>query len=164
MSENPHPMRRCDKIMARIVELATADLVTAGQLAKDLDCNERTIYRYITRLRNKGVRIQGEVGYGYRIFPEKKVRFNLGLEVSTMILEHFPGVEQADPHAVAAVADGLGEAFAGVLSIVAVRRGTEAVELVIERQTDVIETNMRQMIAKAMLEYDEKPEGAKGEQ
>lgn len=148
--------------LARIVELATADLVTAEQLAQDLGCNERTIYRYVGRLRDKGVPIRGEAGMGYQI--KKEPPFNLGIEVSKLIMKHFPGVEDAEPHAVAAVADGLGEAFAGVLSVVTVARGLDAVSEVIERNTRAIQINVEQMLNKALAPFEGMPEGVKGRQ
>ncbi len=59
-----------DRRMQHIVRRAGEEVVTADQLAGELDLSPRTVYRLIKDLRGKGVPIRGEIGYGYRIFKK----------------------------------------------------------------------------------------------
>ena len=60
-------MRRADRLF-QIVQLLRHDrVVTARQLAEELEVSERTIYRDIQDLSVSGVAIEGEVGVGYRL-------------------------------------------------------------------------------------------------
>lgn len=40
---------------------------TSDQLAEAAGCSPRSVYRYITDLRNEGVKIDGEAGFGYML-------------------------------------------------------------------------------------------------
>lgn len=56
--------------MARIVELAEIRVVTAAELAQELDLTQRTIYRYVKAIRACGVNIRGAANFGYRILKK----------------------------------------------------------------------------------------------
>ncbi len=92
---------------------------------------------------------------GGALTMSKKPRF--GEEVSAMIRDRFPGVLESEPHAVCAAIDGLAEAAATVLSLVAVQRGLEASADVIDRHTLVIQENMEIMIRAALDRIQKQP-------
>jgi len=58
-------MRRADRLFQVIQHLRGGRLVTAAQLAEQLEVSERTIYRDIADLQSTGVPIEGEAGVGY---------------------------------------------------------------------------------------------------
>lgn len=60
-------MRRADRLF-RIVHLLRRDrATTAGQIARELEVSERTVYRDVQDLMQSGVPIQGEAGVGYAL-------------------------------------------------------------------------------------------------
>jgi len=75
-------MRRADRLF-RIVEYLKArrQVVTAEQLAEELEVSTRTIYRDIADLGASGVHIMGEAGVGYSLSRDHTVRpLMFGLE------------------------------------------------------------------------------------
>jgi predicted DNA-binding transcriptional regulator YafY len=60
-------MRRADRLFQIIQGLHHERVVTARQLAEELEVSERTIYRDIQDLSLSGVPITGETGLGYRL-------------------------------------------------------------------------------------------------
>ncbi len=58
-------MRRADRLFQIVQALRGGRLVTARQLAEQLEVSERTIYRDIADLQGTGVPVEGEAGYGY---------------------------------------------------------------------------------------------------
>jgi len=60
-------MRRADRLFQIIQGLHHDRVVTARQLAEQLEVSERTIYRDIQDLSLSGVPITGEAGLGYRL-------------------------------------------------------------------------------------------------
>lgn len=62
-------MRRADRLFQIIQNLHHERVVTARELAVELEVSERTIYRDIQDLSLSGVPITGETGRGYRLLP-----------------------------------------------------------------------------------------------
>lgn len=62
-------MRRADRLFQIIQNLHHERVVTAHDLAEQLEVSERTIYRDIQDLSLSGVPITGEAGRGYRLLP-----------------------------------------------------------------------------------------------
>lgn len=62
-------MRRADRLFQIVQNLHHDRVVTAHDLAEELDVSERTIYRDIQDLSLSGVPITGEAGHGYRLLP-----------------------------------------------------------------------------------------------
>lgn len=62
---------RSEAMMELIMDNLADKVMTAGELAKAAGVNTRTIYRYIEVLRDLGVMIKGEPGYGYTIVKKK---------------------------------------------------------------------------------------------
>ena len=60
-------MRRADRLFQIVQNLHHDRVVTAHDLAEELDVSERTIYRDIQDLSLSGVPITGEAGQGYRL-------------------------------------------------------------------------------------------------
>ncbi|MFC1747559.1 helix-turn-helix transcriptional regulator [Pseudomonadota bacterium] len=60
-------MRRADRLFQIVGLLSHAKIVTARDLAQELEVSERTIYRDIQDLSLSGVPIEGEAGVGYRL-------------------------------------------------------------------------------------------------
>jgi len=60
-------MRRADRLFQVVQFLRSRTVVTARQLADELDVSERTVYRDIGHLSAAGVPIEGEAGVGYRL-------------------------------------------------------------------------------------------------
>jgi predicted DNA-binding transcriptional regulator YafY len=60
-------MRRADRLFQIVQNLYHDKVVTAQQLAEQLEVSERTIYRDIQDLSLSGVPITGEAGQGYRL-------------------------------------------------------------------------------------------------
>lgn len=60
-------MRRADRLFQLIQLLRSGRVVTAGEMAKELEVSERTVYRDIVDLRSSGVPIEGEAGVGYAL-------------------------------------------------------------------------------------------------
>lgn len=60
-------MRRADRLFQIIQNLHHDRVITAQDLAQELEVSERTIYRDIQDLSLSGVPITGETGQGYRI-------------------------------------------------------------------------------------------------
>ena len=71
-------MRRADRLFQLIELLRRRDLVTARELAAELEVSERTIYRDVQDLIGSGVPIEGEAGVGYvlRSFDLPPVMFD----------------------------------------------------------------------------------------
>ena len=55
-----------------ILALQQRRIVTGQQVADELSCSVRTIYRYIARLRDVGFDIRGEPGVGYMMNTKKQ--------------------------------------------------------------------------------------------
>lgn len=60
-------MRRADRLFQIVQNLHHERVITAQELAAELDVSERTIYRDIQDLSLSGVPITGEAGQGYRL-------------------------------------------------------------------------------------------------
>lgn len=60
-------MRRADRLFQIVQNLHHERVITAHQLAVELEVSERTIYRDIQDLSLSGVPITGEAGQGYRL-------------------------------------------------------------------------------------------------
>src|SRR6478672_5470891 len=61
-------MRRADRLFQIVQRLRRRPtVVTARELARELEVSERTIYRDIADLLVSGVPIEGEAGIGYRL-------------------------------------------------------------------------------------------------
>lgn len=60
-------MRRADRLFQIVQNLRHERVITARQLAQELEVSERTIYRDIQDLSLSGVPITGEAGQGYRL-------------------------------------------------------------------------------------------------
>jgi len=60
-------MRRADRLFQIVQILRRRRLVTASQLAEELEVSERTIYRDVRDLTRSGVPVQGEAGVGYAL-------------------------------------------------------------------------------------------------
>jgi len=58
-------MRRADRLFQIVQLLRTRKLVTAAQLARELEVSLRTVYRDVADLVASGVPIEGEAGVGY---------------------------------------------------------------------------------------------------
>ncbi len=60
-------MRRADRLFQIVQNLHHERVITAHELAEELEVSERTIYRDIQDLSLSGVPITGEAGQGYRL-------------------------------------------------------------------------------------------------
>ncbi len=60
-------MRRADRLFQLVQMLRRRTVVTARQLADELEVSERTVYRDVQHLSVAGVPIEGEAGVGYRL-------------------------------------------------------------------------------------------------
>ncbi len=60
-------MRRADRLFQIVGLLDHTKIITARNLAEELEVSERTIYRDIQDLSLSGVPIEGEAGVGYRL-------------------------------------------------------------------------------------------------
>ena len=60
-------MRRADRLFQLVQMLRRRSVVTARQLADELEVSERTVYRDVQHLSVSGVPIEGEAGVGYRL-------------------------------------------------------------------------------------------------
>jgi predicted DNA-binding transcriptional regulator YafY len=60
-------MRRADRLFQIVQLLRARRVVTAAQLAENLEVSERTIYRDVRDLVRSGVPIDGEAGIGYAL-------------------------------------------------------------------------------------------------
>jgi len=60
-------MRRADRLFRLVTLLSRARVVTARDLATQLEVSERTIYRDVADLVASGTPIDGEAGVGYRL-------------------------------------------------------------------------------------------------
>ena len=60
-------MRRADRLFQLVQYLRRRGVVTAYQLAGELEVSERTIYRDVQHLCTAGVPIESEAGVGYRL-------------------------------------------------------------------------------------------------
>ena len=60
-------MRRADRLFQIVQNLHHERVITAHELAQELEVSERTIYRDIQDLSLSGVPITGEAGQGYRL-------------------------------------------------------------------------------------------------
>jgi predicted DNA-binding transcriptional regulator YafY len=66
-------MRRADRLFQIVLLLGRGRVVTARQMAEELEVSERTVYRDITDLMAAGTPIDGEAGVGYRLRPGYQV-------------------------------------------------------------------------------------------
>jgi biotin operon repressor len=152
--------------LARIVEMASAGLVTSGQLTEELRCHERTIYRYVSQLRAKGVDIRGEAGYGYRIFRKGQTvseQKTLGVDIMNLIISRYPDIMAASPEDIAVISGSLASSLGGVLAAVYVKSGPEMMLSVLDQFSDRALESMEGIIQKTSLLLAQKPEGTKGE-
>jgi len=62
-------MRRADRLFRLVELLRLRRLLTARQLAEELEVSERTVYRDVADLAHQGVPIRGEAGVGYALDP-----------------------------------------------------------------------------------------------
>lgn len=60
-------MRRADRLFQLVELLRTRRLVTAAEIARELEVSPRTIYRDVADLIGSGVPIDGEAGVGYAL-------------------------------------------------------------------------------------------------
>ena len=60
-------MRRADRLLQILLILRAQPVVTAKQLAENLEVSERTIYRDIQELIFSGIPVESETGTGYRL-------------------------------------------------------------------------------------------------
>ncbi len=60
-------MRRADRLFRIVQRMRRSQLVTARQLADELEVSERTIYRDVRDLSASGVPVESEAGVGYRL-------------------------------------------------------------------------------------------------
>lgn len=63
-------LRRADRLFQIIQLLRRKRVVTAAQLARELEVSERTVYRDLRDLIGRGTPIEGEPGVGYRLRRE----------------------------------------------------------------------------------------------
>lgn len=66
-------MRRADRLFQIVLLLGRGRVVTARQMAAELEVSERTVYRDIADLMAAGTPIDGEAGVGYRLRPGYQV-------------------------------------------------------------------------------------------
>lgn len=66
-------MRRADRLFQIVLLLGRGRVVTARQMAAELEVAERTVYRDIADLMAAGTPIDGEAGVGYRLRPGYQV-------------------------------------------------------------------------------------------
>jgi predicted DNA-binding transcriptional regulator YafY len=66
-------MRRADRLFQIVLLLGRGRVVTARQMAEELEVSERTVYRDIADLMGAGTPIDGEAGVGYRLRPGYQV-------------------------------------------------------------------------------------------
>jgi predicted DNA-binding transcriptional regulator YafY len=66
-------MRRADRLFQIVLLLGRGRVVTARQMAEELEVSERTVYRDIADLMAAGTPIDGEAGVGYRLRPGYQV-------------------------------------------------------------------------------------------
>ncbi|HEY0720871.1 MAG TPA: YafY family protein [Gammaproteobacteria bacterium] len=66
-------MRRADRLFQIVLLLGRGRVVTARQMAAELEVSERTVYRDIADLMASGAPIDGEAGVGYRLRPGYQV-------------------------------------------------------------------------------------------
>jgi predicted DNA-binding transcriptional regulator YafY len=81
-------MRRADRLFQIVQLLRTKRLVTAGDIARELEVSPRTIYRDVADLIGSGVPIEGEAGVGYQLargFDLPPLMFD-GDEVGALVL------------------------------------------------------------------------------
>ncbi len=62
-------MRRADRLFRLVELLRLRRMLTARQLAEELEVSERTVYRDVADLARQGVPIRGEAGVGYALDP-----------------------------------------------------------------------------------------------
>ncbi|MCA9640766.1 MAG: HTH domain-containing protein, partial [Myxococcales bacterium] len=60
-------MRRADRLFQIIQLLRRRKVLTARQLAEELEVSERTVYRDVRDLVSTGTQIDGEAGVGYSL-------------------------------------------------------------------------------------------------
>lgn len=66
-------MRRADRLFQIVLLLGRGRVVTARQMAAELEISERTVYRDVADLMAAGTPIDGEAGVGYRLRPGYQV-------------------------------------------------------------------------------------------
>lgn len=103
--------RRADRLF-RIVQLLRARrLVTASQLARELEVSPRTVYRDVRDLVDSGVPIRGEAGVGYQLqrgYDLPPMTFSAE-EVEALVLGARLVQAWADPELAAAARSALGK-------------------------------------------------------
>lgn len=62
----------------KMLDMMDGQLVTASQIAADLGVSERTVYRYVGRLRNAGNQIISGSGAGYMLRRRASTRQERG--------------------------------------------------------------------------------------
>ena len=60
-------MRRADRLFQIIQLLRRSSVITATEIAQELEVSERTVYRDVRDLIQNGVPIEGEAGVGYAL-------------------------------------------------------------------------------------------------
>ena len=96
-------MRRADRLFQLVQFLLRGRVVTAAELARELEVSERTIYRDVRDLVASGVPIEGEAGVGYVLksgfdlpplmFKESEIE---ALVLGARIVESWADAELAD--------------------------------------------------------------------
>jgi predicted DNA-binding transcriptional regulator YafY len=66
-------MRRADRLFQIVLLLGRGRVVTARQMAQELEVSERTVYRDVADLVAAGAPVDGEAGVGYRLRPGYQV-------------------------------------------------------------------------------------------
>jgi predicted DNA-binding transcriptional regulator YafY len=102
-------LRRADRLFQIIQLLRRRRVITAAQLAEELEISERTVYRDIRDLVLSGVPIEGEAGVGYMLrrgFDLPPLMFNEA-EIEAMVLGARVVTSFGDPGLAKAAGDAL---------------------------------------------------------
>lgn len=154
-----------DEKMKQIALMAEAGMVTASGLAAVLGCNERTIYRYVARMRDLGIQIKGEPGCGYWISPEKKVATTaegFGVELVSFIMSRQPACMQGGSAEVGVTLGALAASMGGILAGVQHFHGRATMLQILDYYQTKIFNDVTDVAQKGVLYAADKPAGAQG--
>lgn len=93
-------MRRADRLFQIVQILRRGRVITAAQIAGELEVSERTVYRDLQDLSARGVPLRAEAGVGYLLekgFDVPPLMFNHG-EVESLVIAGRMLEAWADPH------------------------------------------------------------------
>lgn len=93
-------MRRADRLFQIVQILRRGRVVTAAQIATELEVSDRTVYRDLQDLSARGVPLRAEAGVGYLLekgFDIPPLMFNSG-EVESLVIAARMLEAWADPH------------------------------------------------------------------